>query len=166
LNQAARRTIGFSRINKQPLWLHFQPLGYHFRQLISHLVAQAVVHVLELVEIEEDDGNQVAVAMGFQHRLVQTVVEQRAVRQTGQRIMCRLEVNLRFMQLALSRIAVPTFGKFQVKPHQASAGTEVALFNCSDLEPAAAFPRLSILRSDSFLDIGNREKHISRLICL
>ena len=46
-------------------------------------MSQAVVHVLELVQIEKQHSKAVAVAAGQGNRLGDPVVQQHAVRQTG-----------------------------------------------------------------------------------
>ena len=52
-------------------------------------MSQAVVHVLELIQIEEQHGEAVAVAAGQANRLGEPVVQQHAVGQIGQEVVLR-----------------------------------------------------------------------------
>jgi hypothetical protein len=63
-----------------------QPAGHGLQQRIAHRVAQAVVDVLEAVQVHEEHG-QVAVApLGARQGLAAAVHQQGAVGQAGQRV--------------------------------------------------------------------------------
>ena len=63
-----------------------QPLPDELQRNVADVVAIGIVHCLEAVEIEHQHGKHAAVPPRVQHRLVQPVSEQRAVRQSGQRV--------------------------------------------------------------------------------
>ena len=49
-------------------------------------MAEQIVDVLEAIEVEEQHGHVVAVAFGGDQRLIESILQQRAVRQPGQGI--------------------------------------------------------------------------------
>ena len=59
------------------------------QQRVANHMSQAVVHVLEPIQIEEQYGQVVAVAAGQGNRLGEPVVQQHAVRQIGQKVVLR-----------------------------------------------------------------------------
>ena len=63
-----------------------QPLRHLSEQHVAFVVAEAVVHVLEAVEVDEEHGDTGARAARAGERLQQPVAQEEAVRQPGQRI--------------------------------------------------------------------------------
>ncbi|MOA19182.1 hypothetical protein D3C78_1395460 [compost metagenome] len=66
---------------------------------------KAVIHQFEFVQIEKHHCHQPVVALGIEHRLLEAVFEQRAIRQPGQGVMVAHEANALFGQLAFYRNA-------------------------------------------------------------
>ena len=64
------------------------------QQLVAGFVAERVVDVLELVEIDEQHGAGVAVAAAARQQLLDAVADQRPVGQPGQAVMQRLVAQL------------------------------------------------------------------------
>ena len=62
------------------------PLGDLAQQLVADGMSERVVDDLEAVEVEEEHGELLVVAVGLGHRERQAVAEEEAVRQVGQRI--------------------------------------------------------------------------------
>ncbi|MNN38675.1 hypothetical protein D3C81_1526830 [compost metagenome] len=90
-----------------------QALRGDLEQFIANLVPEAVIDECELVEVEEGNRGQLAVAFGMQDRLLHAIVEQGAIRQAGQRIVRGLELDFRFMQFAFGDGFDRTFEKQQ-----------------------------------------------------
>ena len=65
-----------------------QPVGHHLQQLVAGGMAQRVVDVLEVVEVEQVDRHHLA-ALDARERLLEPLVEQHAVGQVGQRVVQR-----------------------------------------------------------------------------
>ncbi len=61
-----------------------QLLGRHFQEAIAGLVPQGIVDLLEAVEIQQHDRQRFLVPPRPRQGLLQTVVEEKAVRQAGQ----------------------------------------------------------------------------------
>ena len=80
-----------------------QPVGDRAQQRIAGRVPERVVHLLELVEIDEQH-REVAVALHRGQRELHLVVEEDAVRQAGQRVVARQMVDLRLGILALGHV--------------------------------------------------------------
>ena len=81
-------------------------LGDDLKQPIARLVAEAVVDGLEIVEIEEHDGDaSCGVAHPNGHRVFQTIAKQRSIRQAGERIVQYLMPKRCFELLALRNVA-------------------------------------------------------------
>ena len=60
----------------------------HFGQHgVAHMVAVLIVDVLEVIQVHIQDAHLAAVAMGMADRLLQPVIKQPPVGQSGQRIM-------------------------------------------------------------------------------
>jgi hypothetical protein len=66
-----------------------QTSGHRLQQPVANPMSQAVVHVLEPIQIEEEDGEVVAVTPGQGNRLGEPVVQQHAVGQVGQKVVLR-----------------------------------------------------------------------------
>ena len=62
------------------------PLADLLEHVVADPVAEGVVDLLELVEVDQDDREQAAVAPAARHRLAQAVLEQEPVGQAGQRV--------------------------------------------------------------------------------
>jgi len=75
-------------------------MGDNFEEFVAGVVAEAVVDEFEIVEVDEYDGHPTIVALRVQHRLRQAILEQRAVRQPGQRIVVGHEMDAVFGKLA------------------------------------------------------------------
>ena len=69
-----------------------QPQGKRNQQLVAAQMAHALVHDLEAVEVDQQDGEAhiLAGAAAARHRLTQSVGQQGAVRQGGQRVVQRV----------------------------------------------------------------------------
>ena len=61
-----------------------EPLRDLAQQPIPGIVAKAVVHLLEAIEVDEEDGNQLVGAFGPSESLIEPITEQSSIRQTGQ----------------------------------------------------------------------------------
>jgi hypothetical protein len=66
-----------------------QPLRDLHQQPVARIVAEAVVHGLEAVQVEIGHSEQLAGALGLGHGLLQPVCQQHAVGQPGQRVVVR-----------------------------------------------------------------------------
>ena len=75
--------------------------GHRPQKVVAGVVPQTVVDILEIVEVDEDDGRPAVVTFGEQQRLGQAVLEQGAVRQFGQGVMGRHELDALLGELAL-----------------------------------------------------------------
>ena len=82
-----------------------QAHGDQLEQPVPLLVPQGVVDRLETVEVEEQQSENLTVALGPRHRLVQAVQEQTAVREAGQRVVVGEVVHRLLHPLALDGIA-------------------------------------------------------------
>jgi len=60
------------------------------KQVVAHGMAERVVHFLEAVEVGEEQGERRPVASRREQRLLDTVLEERAVREAGERVVQRL----------------------------------------------------------------------------
>ena len=63
-----------------------QPVGHHPQELVADRVAEGIVDVLEVIEIEQVRGHNLA-ALGVRDRMLQPLVEQSAIGQSGQGVM-------------------------------------------------------------------------------
>ena len=72
-------------------------------QLVAGIVAQAVVDVLEAVEVEEHHADARLRALATRDRLTQPVEEQQTVREPGERVVHRLVREPLLERLALDR---------------------------------------------------------------
>ena len=94
----ARQGIAFAQARRQ--------LRRHLlQQFVADMVAQGVVHVLEAVEVDKQDGQLFGAARGAQQGVLQAVVEQQAVRQRGERIVVGQVVELFLRLLDLGDVA-------------------------------------------------------------
>ena len=66
-----------------------QALRNLLQQIIARSVSQRVVHQLEAVQIANHERKRTAVAIGVRHGLLETVIEQHAIRQTRERVVSR-----------------------------------------------------------------------------
>ena len=80
-----------------------QPLGDRAQQLVAAGVAQRVVDLLELVEVDEVYGERTAAPQGGERR-VHLVAEEGAVGQVGQHVVARQMVDLGLGGLALGDV--------------------------------------------------------------
>ena len=72
-----------------------QPLGGLLQQEIARAVAEGVVDLLEVIEVEAKDRGPEAAPAGVRQGKVQALAQQHAVRQAGQRVMQRQVLGLR-----------------------------------------------------------------------
>ena len=63
-----------------------QPVGHDAQELVARRVAVAVVHELEVVEVDEEHGDGEVAAMRACDRLLEVLLEEEPVRQVGQRV--------------------------------------------------------------------------------
>ena len=81
-----------------------QSLGHVLEQCVAHVVAQAVVDELELVQIHQRHRDRRLMPLRLSQCLVEAIGQQRAVGQTGQRIVVRLVQELLLEELAVGNI--------------------------------------------------------------
>ena len=74
------------------------------QQLVARVVAEAVVHLLEPVEVDQEDREQPERPRGARKRLVEAVAEERAVREPGQPVVERLPGELLLEPYALADV--------------------------------------------------------------
>ena len=74
------------------------------QQLVADGVAEAVVHRLEAVEVDDDDADGAVVACSACERVLHAVREQRPVREIGERIVERPVAQLSFEPVALGHV--------------------------------------------------------------
>ena len=53
-------------------------------------MAEAVVHCLEAIEVDDHDGDVTTVSFGSSNGVLEAVIEERSVRQAGERVVQRL----------------------------------------------------------------------------
>ncbi len=88
-----------------------QPLGDRAQEAVAAGVAEAVVDLLEVVEIEHHHGDPAALAARLAHRLAQAVEQQRAVGQAGQRVVMGEMADLLLDALALGDVEQHELGR-------------------------------------------------------
>ena len=81
-----------------------EPFRDRTQYFIARVVAEAVVDVLEAIQIEEQDGQHFSAALGALQRLVQRLPEQAAVRQLGQFVVVGEEARAFFLLLAFGDV--------------------------------------------------------------
>ena len=81
-----------------------QPLRRLAQQLVAGTVPQAVVDELEAVEVEEQHADRLPVPLRARERDLQELLEHRAVRQAGQRVVVREERDLLLCLLLLGDV--------------------------------------------------------------
>ena len=69
-----------------------QALGHGHQQLVARRVPQGVVHVLEVVQIDEEQRHLLPLCLGLGHRPGKALHEVRAIGQAGERVVQGLEV--------------------------------------------------------------------------
>ncbi len=67
-----------------------QAVGRTDQQFVPNRMTEAVVDQLEVIEVDRDNANRAAVALAQLHGMVESLVEQGAVGQPGQRVAQRL----------------------------------------------------------------------------
>ena len=83
-----------------------QPLGGDLQQTISDVVAEGVVDQLEVVEIDERQAERPLVPVCQRQRLLQTVLEQVAVGETGELVVIRLMLELLLVAFDLGDVVL------------------------------------------------------------
>ena len=89
-----RHQIGLARAADEPLRGLLQ-------QCVADRMAERVVHRLELIEVEDEHVEPLAVPVQARERLLDRLEEQHAVGEAGQRVMMRHVIDLRLGLLAL-----------------------------------------------------------------
>ena len=104
-----------------------QPLGHLLQQLVAPVVAQGVVDVFEMVQVNEQQRKLRAGLLRVLHALLQPVLEQGAVGQRGQRIEIgqRVVVPLRLAHQPHARHGHPCQRRQQQADDQAGQGHQV-----------------------------------------
>ncbi len=80
-----------------------QARGDHLEQAVAHVVAEPVVHLLEVVEVDEQHGGGLVVAPRVRHGFARALLEHGAVRQPGERVVVREELQAPRVVLQLDR---------------------------------------------------------------
>ncbi len=80
--------------------------GYLGQQCVAGIVAEAVVDVLEIVQIDEQYRQAAVIAARGDQRLAEAILEQVAVGKPGQRIVIGLALKLALMGLALGDVVL------------------------------------------------------------
>ena len=93
----ARDHVGLARA-------HAEALRQLDQQLVAGVVAQRVVHELEVVQVQEQDADAEVEPAGTRERALEHLLEQRTVRQTGQLVVVREERDLLLGRLALGDV--------------------------------------------------------------
>ncbi len=81
-----------------------EPLGRGDQQPVAFGVTETVVDPLEVVEVEEEHRDRPPLALGESQRVAHAVAEERAIRQTGERIVKGLMRELLFQALPLADV--------------------------------------------------------------
>jgi hypothetical protein len=82
-----------------------QARRHRHQEHVAGLVAHAVVDELEAVEVDQHDPHRVAAAVRIGHGLAEAVLQQRAVRQAGQRVVLGHVVHALLGELAFGDVA-------------------------------------------------------------
>ena len=80
------------------------PLGHRDQQIVAREMAKRIVDVLEVVEIDQQQGHRLATSAGLGDSVLQAVVQQDPIGQTGQRVVVRHVVDLLLRPLALGDV--------------------------------------------------------------
>src|SRR3712207_1702215 len=67
--------------------VHAEGAGQDAEALVAGGVAPAIVHLLEVVDVEGDDGHGVLLALGAAKLLLQALLERAVVEQAGERVL-------------------------------------------------------------------------------
>ena len=94
----ARYRVGFAHAAAQPA-------GHGAQQLVADGVSERIVDVLEVVEVEAQDGEPLP-ALHMDERLGETLAQQQAVGKVGQRIVARHVRDLHFRPAPLGDVFV------------------------------------------------------------
>ena len=107
-----------------------QPAGDLLQQLVARLVAEGVVHHLEVVDVDEEHGEAVVLVPARPvERVAEQVEEERAVGQAGQRVVARV------VRHPLHHRAVPGDVAHQSRDAQGGSG-RVSLRGAAGVQPA------------------------------
>ena len=71
------------------------------QQLVAGVVAERVVEHLQVVDVEEEQGEAAALGVGARDRLAEALHQQRAVREAGERVVQRVVADALLRALAL-----------------------------------------------------------------
>ena len=80
-----------------------QARGHRLQQAVADLVAEGVVHLLEVVHVEEQERRGLVVPPGVRHGLARAVGEHGAVGQAGERVVVGEELEAARVVLQLDR---------------------------------------------------------------
>lgn len=93
------------------------PQSRRLKKEIADVMAERIVDVLEMIQIDKQHGDQGFVAVRMRDRLLQPVFQKYPVRQSGQHVVVRHMANVGLVKLALDRDAGNAhrqFGQFQL----------------------------------------------------
>ena len=111
-----------------------QARGDHLEQAVAHLVAERVVDLLEVVQVEEQQRRGLVVAPRVRHRLAGALGEHGAVGQAGKRIVVREELESARIVLQLLRgeaqVLLRALERGHVAPQHVEAGHRAAPARC------------------------------------
>jgi hypothetical protein len=136
-----------------------EPVGHVDQQQVARLVPERVVDQLELVEVEEDQGDLAAVAAAVAQVAVERAHEQPAVGQAGQGVVGRLVLERRLPGAPLGDVLErpDEAGLAAAGPHRHDAGEDVAqLAVAADQAQGHLGPRTgehAAQRGDGVLDV-------------
>ena len=82
-----------------------QPARHLDQQQVAHRMALRVIDRLEVIHIQKQQCARPAATRADRHRMLQTIPQQAAVRQMGQRIVESQTMNIFFRLLALGNVA-------------------------------------------------------------
>ena len=99
-----------------------QPLAHRHEQPVAGIVAEAVVHRLEVVEVDEQHGHRLVAPL--LERVVEAVAEQRPVGELGERIVEGLELQLALPLAELGHRLLEAAGELTVLEHRQHLATD------------------------------------------
>jgi hypothetical protein len=104
------------------------------QQPVARFVAQGVIDVLEIVEIEEQNGHRIGTPLRQRQRMLHAITEQASVRQQRQRIMKR-----QLPQFLLERLALADVPKIECESVHRRVVRQIAADDFQDEARGAVF---------------------------
>ncbi len=126
-----------------------QALGHVLEHTVAGGVAEGVVDRLETVQVEEHQHHPGLLPLGLLQRVVQAVLEQRAVGQVGQGVVVRQAVDALLAGLALADVGEEAHVAGQVAfvvEHSSDADPRRVVLAAASLEPDFAFPGAALVQ--------------------